>query len=469
MSASLSVDQIRARIGHPVIDADGHMLEFLPVVRQYLKDLAGESAARYFDDMFYSQHLVHQMPAEDMRQLGLFRLTWWGFPARNTLDRATAHLPRLMYERLDEFGLDFAIVYPTHGLGVPLIPEDELRVAACRAFNQYYADEFRDLADRMTPAAIIPMHTPEEAIDELDYAVNTLGLKTAVVAGHTYRPLQGDNLPRAARWADTFGIDSPYDYDPVWAKCIELGIAPTFHASGMGWQNRASVSNYVYNHIGSFAAAGEATCRSLIMGGVPQRFPALRMAFLEGGVGWATNLYSDLIGHWEKRSRDIDHYNPAHLDRDALRKQFERYGSERYLAQLEHFDAVDVMSMPLPEGVEVDDYARAGFSSPEDIRELFETRLYFGCEADDPMNASAFNTRSNPLGAKLKPIFSSDIGHWDVPEMNGVLQEAWELVEDELLSESEFAEFVWHNDAEMLLGANPAFFDGTALAGQTHK
>ena len=51
----------------------------------------------------------------------------------------------------------------------------------------------------------------------------------------------------------------------------------------------------------------------------------------------------------------------------------------------------------------------------------------------------------------------------------GALQEAWELVEDELLSEKEFAEFVWHNDAEMLLAANPQFFEATALADQARK
>ena len=33
---------------------------------------------------------------------------------------------------------------------------------------------------------------------------------------------------RGARWVDAFGPESPYDYDPVWAKCVELGVAPTF-------------------------------------------------------------------------------------------------------------------------------------------------------------------------------------------------------------------------------------------------
>src|SRR5437763_940376 len=109
-------------------------------------------------------------------------------------------------------------------------------------------------------------------------------------------------LDRAARWIDSIGHDSPYDYDPLWAKCVELGVTPTFHAGGQGWGTRASTKNYVFNHLGNFAAAGEASCRGLFLGGVPMRFPELRFAFLEGGVAWACQLFADILGHYEKRN-----------------------------------------------------------------------------------------------------------------------------------------------------------------------
>jgi len=50
---------------------------------------------------------------------------------------SAALLPRLLYERLDEFGFDFTVLYPTAGLAVGYIPEDEIRRASCRAFNMY--------------------------------------------------------------------------------------------------------------------------------------------------------------------------------------------------------------------------------------------------------------------------------------------------------------------------------------------
>ena len=112
----------------------------------------------------------------------------------------------------------------------------------------------------MTPAAVIPMHTPAEAVDQLEYVVRQLGLKAVMMASYVKRPIPyvAKHHPDAAKytyWMDTFGIDSEYDYDPVWAKCRELGIAPTFHSVGYGWGSRRSISNYVYNHIGNFAAS----------------------------------------------------------------------------------------------------------------------------------------------------------------------------------------------------------------------
>jgi hypothetical protein len=47
---------------------------------------------------------------------------WWPLPAENTLDRATSSLPKLMHTRIDEIGLDFAIVYPSLGLFVVTLP-----------------------------------------------------------------------------------------------------------------------------------------------------------------------------------------------------------------------------------------------------------------------------------------------------------------------------------------------------------
>jgi predicted TIM-barrel fold metal-dependent hydrolase len=160
---------------------------------------------------------LRDLTLAEARDMGITRGPWWGMPAANTLDRATALLPKLLYERLDELGLDYSVLYTTLGFWLIGIEDEELRRASCRALNRLRADMTAGFEDRLTAAAVIHMHTPEEAIEELEYAVKELGMKTA-------------KNPDAARFAytlDVYGIDSDYDYDPFWAKCQELGIAPS--------------------------------------------------------------------------------------------------------------------------------------------------------------------------------------------------------------------------------------------------
>ena len=106
-------------------------------------------------------------------------------------------------------------------------------------------------------------------------------------------------------------MESPYDYDPVWAKCVELKVAVTAHASSVGFGSRVCTVHYIHNHVGSFAAAGEAFAKALVLGGVTKRFPKLHFAFLEGGVAWASELYAGLVGHCGKRNPTvIGNYDP---------------------------------------------------------------------------------------------------------------------------------------------------------------
>ncbi|HVA80340.1 MAG TPA: amidohydrolase family protein [Candidatus Binataceae bacterium] len=476
-------EAVHARLGHPVIDSDGHTVEFEPGMIEYLAKVGGAKMVdRYHESwntgmaaslgaMFGWNRLS---PDERIAQHAT-RSPWWGVPTRNTLDRATSTLPKLLYDRLDEIGLDVTVLYPSLGLGAPHIDDEEVRHAACRAFNMFHADIFREYADRMIPVAVIPMHTPQEAIEELEYAVKQLGFKAVMLAGHVIRPIPEvvRTAPQAARyayWVDNLCLDSACDYDPVWAKCIELGVAPTFHSAGMGWGSRTSVSSYMYNHIGHFAAAGEALCKAMFFGGVTRRFPELRCAFLESGVGWATSLYADMIGHWEKRNgKAMANYDPANLDREMLLSLFERYGGEMVKGKMDRYAHSGMMAGTREDPATIDDWRRCGIEKREDIRDLFVPNFYFGCEADDPLNAAAFNTRINPFGAKLNAIFSSDIGHWDVPDMTEVVEEAYELVEHGMINEQDLRDFMFVNPARLWTAMNPNFFKGTVVESQVRK
>ncbi len=460
---SHAVSDIRDRLDHPVIDGDGHLIELMPLVRDIVRDVADGAVAKRFERFDASMWLKET--AEPSRSRGFLPVRVFdGLPARNTLDRMTATLPELLYRRLDEIGIDFALLYPSFGLPVLSYPDDEVRQATARALNTYYAEVFGAYRDRLEPVAVIPTFTPDEATAELDHAIGRLGLKTVVMSGVVPRAVRPDGTPTG--WVDTLGHESLYDYDPVWAKCVELGVVPAFHGIGYGWGSRVSSSNYAHNHLGNFGAAQEAVCRSLLMGGVPKRFPDLRFAFLEGGVSWACQLLADALGHYSKRNKEaVTAYANREIDVELAVELFAAFARGRQAGVGERFqrNIRRLVEQPDRHPAGKDDFAESSITCPEDIIDIFRQQFYFGCEADDPMNALAFDSDLLPTGARLNAVFASDIGHWDVPDVRHVLPEAWELVEHGHLTADDFRDFTYGNIVRMLTAVNPGFFDGTAI------
>ena len=480
--------ELHQKLGHPVIDSDGHQNNFDPPVEDYIRAIGGSKfAVRYVP-----QNLrVLQRTDADRLRTRTTRDVWWVYPTKNTLDRATSALPRLLGERMDDFGLDYCVlfgarnsmqVYRTDNPSIDRRDDKELQLVTLRAINAYKADIYREVADRMTPAFAVPMDTPEGAIAELERVVTQHQAKVISISP-VHRPIQAihEKFPglrdfngpfdRHASYFDCFGVDSPYNYDPFWEACLKHKIALMTHITGLGFTGRASVTNYMFNHVGHFADASEAFVKSLFFGGVTRRFPGLRIAVLEAGASSFARVYCDLIARWEKRGRrGLENINPTNLDQQQFADLHARYGGPEVQKHLSKVLTQSVGVQPEDlSSVEIDDFHLAGITSKEQIRDQFVKPFYFGCEADDPMNAVAFNSKVLPLGVKLQAIFASDIGHWDVPDMTEVLEEAYEMVDHGWITTDDFDDFTFNNPMRFFTESNPSFFTGTRVQAAADK
>jgi len=460
---------IRADLKHPVIDGDGHWMEPIPVFLEYLSEIGGPAAVDRMQAMWRRNDAWYRATPAEREHHRLRRTIWWGVTS-NTLDKATALLPALLNERLPELGIDFAVIYPSFGLTINAIADDELSRAAARAYNMMTADMFAPFAARFAPVATIPARTPEAAIEELEYAVGQRGYKAIMLRGNPERVIpgaaEGADAQNAAWYVDTIALDSPYDYDPFWQRCVELGVAVTQHSGSSRWPDRASTSNFTFNHVGHFAESNHAFAKSVFLGGVARRYPSLNFGFMEGGVSWACQMCADLIEHWEKRRRAGLQY-PAATDVGELRGLIDRYGDRRLKASaeaiMENLDAFrpacSLEELGRPEHV-VDDFEAAGIESKEDVRAVFSDNFYFGCEADDRATMWAFDPR---MGVRLRPVFSSDFTHFDVPDFSDVIPEAFEMVEKGYVTSQDFREFTFTNAARLHTRNNAGFFKGTVI------
>jgi predicted TIM-barrel fold metal-dependent hydrolase len=460
---------LNSSLDHPVIDSDGHWLEFGSYASERMRKIGGAKAQEGFE--YFTTNIVKNqldMTDQQRRGQGISHPVWWGLPTKNTRDRATVMMPELLYQRLDEFGVDFSVLYPTAGLGLTRIPDADVRRATCRAFNIMSAEMFGKYSDRVTPIAVIPMHDPDEAIAELEHAIGELGMKAIMMGSLIPREIPDfkdapAELKRFAMWYDTLGLDSAFNYDPVWQVCVDLKVSPTFHTGSRGMGNRNSPSNFVYNHIGHFAAASEAVAKALVIGGVTYRFPTLKFAFQEGGVAWACSLFADLVEHFETRSVDeLSILDPENLDLGLLCQLADEYAPE----MAESMRAKDAVfdNATLGKRIEPkDDFASVGIEKLSDLKDRFAKPFYFGCEADDRTVAWAYKTENNPFGTRFNTLFGSDIGHFDVADMSSCTTEAHKLVEKGLVTADDFRRQMFESPARLWGESNPNFFKGTVV------
>src|ERR1700740_3730196 len=113
MSVHATPAEVHAKLKHPVIDGDGHWVEYDPVFAERMRKVGGDLAADGFLKTMGSTKTALNMSVEERKRRRVAMPGFWTRQTGNTLDRATAMMPHLLYERLDEIGSGFASVFPS--------------------------------------------------------------------------------------------------------------------------------------------------------------------------------------------------------------------------------------------------------------------------------------------------------------------------------------------------------------------
>ena len=127
--------RVRSQVDHPIIDADGHFVELGPLLQDevisYVEDTGGRGAARAIPrhrrESFDTSSSLADRGDPDRAATSGRRCRRGGAGRRPACATAPpSHLPALLYERLDEIGIDFTILYPSMALGYFEITDEEL-------------------------------------------------------------------------------------------------------------------------------------------------------------------------------------------------------------------------------------------------------------------------------------------------------------------------------------------------------
>jgi predicted TIM-barrel fold metal-dependent hydrolase len=194
--------------------------------------------------------------------------------------------PKSWLEVLDREGIHQTVIYPTAGLAEGFIQDTEWAVVVCRAYNDMIADRYIKLSKRLGAVALLPIQDIHEAAKELRRGVTNLGMVGGVIAPVGFDKPLGDTY-----------------FDVLYREAQILDVPLGVHGApgrSLGFDFfRSLIEARALSH--PFAQMIHVT--SLVLEGVFERFPRLRIASLEAGCEWIPFLMDRL---------DMEYGNRAH-------------------------------------------------------------------------------------------------------------------------------------------------------------
>jgi uncharacterized protein len=234
-----------------VIDADGHVLENEKEIELYFEgDYKGVKRSGVFSIF----------PSLDGWPRGFVR----------GLDKISTTTAETWIQFVDGSKLDAAVLYPTAGLSFGLIQDPDWACVVARAYNNWLYDRYCKVDSRLKGVAILPVHDPKAAVTELRHAV----VEQKMVAGL---------LPAVTMLNKGYGHA---DFFPIYEEAQKLNVPLAVHGAvsrGLGFDFLQTMSMI---HTLEHPLAQMIQLTSVVLDGVFDLFPKLRMGFLEAGAGW---------------------------------------------------------------------------------------------------------------------------------------------------------------------------------------
>jgi uncharacterized protein len=304
-----------SRNGLLIMDSDLHLMEPEDLWVRYLDQPYRASPPRFFgerkeslstneedkgnaDTIFGMEVQGHVIPAIANSQAAVRQ-------SRDLKRRSRAQTPHLQVARargfdpastltaMDIEGIDVAVMYGTRGRQI-LTHDDiapDYAAALARAYNNWAYDYCRSNQARLKFAGQVAMHDIGFAVQEARRCVNELG---AVAIIGTPNPVNGQHLHDEAvepLWDELERLNVPIGFHPIAFSSLRDDIGQRF----VGHNNQWPIAHAARGPMELMLALA-----SMTAGGVLERHPKLRCAFLEGTAGWLCWWLWRLDGHWEK-------------------------------------------------------------------------------------------------------------------------------------------------------------------------
>jgi len=266
---------------YSVVDTDAHYLEALPELAEYVDEpwrtrlTSGGETEGNMADLFPSS-------SGDRAVHGRIRRDDLSWPDTTSKE----DIPVMM----DHLGVDKTLMISQIVLSFARIEgDDERPIVLSEGFTQYMLEEIVDPDEGIYTMVPVPYQDPDYAVDLIERVADEPGIVGALMVTAGAEPPLGNRR-----------------YDQIYETCERMDLPVVFHAGGGGLDqyHLSGYEKFIETHTLGFLNANMAQLTSLVIQGVPEKFPDLDIVFQESGIFWVPLMMHRLDSEYLKRQSE---------------------------------------------------------------------------------------------------------------------------------------------------------------------
>src|SRR5580765_6719412 len=188
---------------------------------------------------------------------------------------------------MDAMGTDIAVIFPSPMLQLGLHPQVEMEVAFARAYNRWLVERVLAGEPRIRSMLYLPFNDPAASYRMVQEFAGQPGVVGFMVTSARYRPVHHN------------------DYMKIYALLEEMNLPLAFHA-GYNWNDQTvgMMNRFISVHALGFVFYSMVHLANWITNGLPERFPKLKVLWVESGLAWVPGMKERVDNEYMMRSSE---------------------------------------------------------------------------------------------------------------------------------------------------------------------
>jgi uncharacterized protein len=190
---------------------------------------------------------------------------------------------------MDALGVDITCLFPTPMLALGLAPRVEVEVALARAYNRWLVEEILPHEPRMKSMLYLPYNEPEECYRTVLEFGDKKGVVGFCITAPHYRGVHDNAYAKTYAAIEERGLPLSFHSAFMWGGDRTMELCNRFmavHALGFTFYNMVHLTNWLCN-------------------GMPERYPKLKVIWIESGLAWLMFLIQRLDNEYMMRSSEV--------------------------------------------------------------------------------------------------------------------------------------------------------------------